>query len=269
MDQKIDIHQDFEINPADFSIRVVAFCIDLGLAFAGYFLSIKLVFPQYPPMLNPYSPPWISLWMGLFLLYQAVFSCGGRRSVGKALLGLRVVDREGNPLTATKAVIRSAAYLVSSILNLGFLWSLLNPSRQCWHDLPVGSLVVDARPKGPEMRALLRAGAFACMAILGGLWYWNNVVTPRYNSITDVAYAQVGLNEIKELQGIYHFSHGQYADNLWALAEETGTPNLFMQDMAALFDPDYGIQISTTATGYAVLARANDDDKTLIAFNGP
>ena len=103
------------------------------------------MFRKYSVFINPYTGQWALLWTGFFLVYQGYLSCEGRRSLGKAAMGLRVVGREGEALGLGAAAMRSALYVVSSILNLGFLWSLLNPERRCWHDMAVGSRVT-ARP---------------------------------------------------------------------------------------------------------------------------
>lgn len=256
-------------SPAGFSDRVVAFSIDIGLFVLAHFMSLKIVFPAESPFDNPYGGLWVSLWSALFLLYQAYFSCEGRRSLGKALLGLRIVDLEGEPLGLGKAVIRSAAYLVSSVLNLGFLWSLFNPSRQCWHDMAAGSLVVEDQPKSAGLRVLVRAGAVACMAIVAGSWYWNNIWALRHRGDMAVAAARAGVKELATLQQLYHFQNGRYADSILDLAPLSGAPRLFLADMANVLDVDSGITIKSTDKNFSIAARATDENRTLIAFNGP
>src|ERR1035437_9189803 len=111
-------------NIAAFSDRVVAFSTDVAIFSAGYLLSLKIIFPAFSIWSNPHSNLWKGLWIALFLIYSAYSSCEGRRSLGKALLGLRVTDSQGEPLSLQAAIIRSVTYIVSSIFNLGFLWSL-------------------------------------------------------------------------------------------------------------------------------------------------
>src|SRR3989339_435043 len=115
-----------ELQLAAFSERIVAFTLDLALFGACYYASLALVFRKYSVFLNPYSGQWALMWTGFFLVYQGFLSCEGRRSLGKAALGIRVVDRDGAPLGVGAAALRSLLYVVSSILNLGFLWSLFN-----------------------------------------------------------------------------------------------------------------------------------------------
>lgn len=254
---------------AGFSDRVVAFSLDILLFMAGYALTLKLFFAQYPLLVNPHAGSWSVLWTALFLVYQAFSSCEGRRSLGKALLGIRVVTLDREPLGLGAAILRSATYLVSSILNLGFLWALFNPTAQCWHDMVVGSVVVQDEPKGPGLRLLVRAVATACLVVVAGQWYWHAVLSSRYKRVMDVAYAQVGLKEISTLERLYYRRHGRYAEDLSALAPLTGAPEAFLRDMGRLFDERTGVRIQASKSGFTIHARATDVDRTLIAYNGP
>ena len=252
-----------DMNLASFSARVVAFGLDLGL-FAAAVLLAERIWES-----AAIGRAWLPAWAVLFLLYQAYFSSGGRRSLGKALVGLRVVGEDRAPLAFDRALARSMMYLASSVLDLGFLWSLFNAKRQCWHDLVADSVVVDTRPRSPLGRGLLRAGACAAIAAAAGVWHWNNVARPRYDAIMDVAYARTGLEEMKRLQTLYFYEHGRFADNLSALADQSGEPQTFMRDMSGLFDRETGVTVTGDKNGYRIEGRANDDARTLVAFNGP
>jgi uncharacterized RDD family membrane protein YckC len=253
---------------AAFSERVVAFSLDVGLFTACYFATLALVFRRYSVFINPYAGQWALLWTGFFLVYQGYFSCEGRRSAGKAALGLRVVDRSGEPLGIGASAIRSALYVASSILNLGFLWSLFNPARRCWHDLAVGSLVVRDEPRPGGARPLIRLAAAGCAAVFLSLVAWKHVVGPRYYRNMDIAYARVGLQEIAQLESIHRIKFGVYAKDLLALAPLSGAPEAFMRDMANLFDLDAGVRIETSDKGFTIMARATDDRKTLLIQKG-
>ncbi len=71
------------------------------------------------------------------------------KTVGKALMGLRVLGRDGRKLTWRQAIIRALAYYVSALpLFLGYLWVLVDDERQTWHDRLAKTIVVyewDAR----------------------------------------------------------------------------------------------------------------------------
>lgn len=258
--------QSMEVSPADFAARVVAFTFDLSLAVEGYFITLKLGFPEYSPFLNPHARACAIVWLALFLLYQTYFSCGGRRSAGKALLGLRVIDLSGEPLTFSKAAIRSLCYVPSSILNLGFLWALLNPERRGWHDLAAGSLVIEDNARAPLGRFFVRVGAVACVALLALAWYWNNIASVRYRRLMDAAYAQTGVDKLKELENLHFSNTGRYAENIADLASLTGAPDVFLEDIKILLA---SVKITATPNSYKIVAQANNDVKTEITYNGP
>ncbi|MFA5140779.1 MAG: RDD family protein [Elusimicrobiota bacterium] len=257
-----------EVDLATFSERVVAFSIDYALFAAGYFLSMKLASPETPALINPHGMKWALLWMSLFLAYQAWSSFGGRVSVGKRLMGLKVVTLDGRELGAGYAALRSIGYLPSCVCGAGFLWMLLNRARQTWHDMIVGSLVVEAAPRSDASRGRVRVGASLCILLFAGLWVWEFVLAaPYYNTMT-VAYAQAGLSRLGELQEMHKGQKGRYADDLLSLSSVTADPEGFMRDIAALYEADPGVQIVVVGDGYTIEARARDKGRTEIHFTG-
>jgi tetratricopeptide (TPR) repeat protein len=65
-------------------------------------------------------------------------------TVGKLLLGMRVVDREGRRITFKKATTRHFAKILSVLtLGVGFLM-ILSKSRQAFHDVLSGTLIADS-----------------------------------------------------------------------------------------------------------------------------
>lgn len=73
-------------------------------------------------------------------------------SLGKQIVGIRVVDLKGKPLGVWKSLTRTAFYALSALpLWAGYWMALLNPSRRALHDFMVGSRLVPAR-EGKVMR---------------------------------------------------------------------------------------------------------------------
>jgi uncharacterized RDD family membrane protein YckC len=69
---------------------------------------------------------------------------------GKAVLGIKVVRRNGGKLSFWRSLVRFFAYWISVIpLGLGFFWILWDPDRQGWHDKIAGSQVLYI-PKKPH-----------------------------------------------------------------------------------------------------------------------
>lgn len=76
-------------------------------------------------------------------IYFTFFYSFGGATVGKALLGLRVVRRDGRPLRAPQAALRSLAYALSTLLLYsGFLYVLVDDRRRGLHDVVSGTAVV-------------------------------------------------------------------------------------------------------------------------------
>ena len=95
----------------------------------------------------------ISIWSWLFLTggYFVLLHGMDGRTVGKWLLGLRVVAAERVPVTYGQALIRWLGCLPSAFFGLGFLWILLNRERRGWPDLLAGTWVIrENRAAGTE-----------------------------------------------------------------------------------------------------------------------
>lgn len=84
-------------------------------------------------------------YMVIKIIYQAFFVMQYGATLGKLLVKIRVVEiktlQKPNVIVAlNRAIIR----VISEMLfYLGFLWGVLDPSRQAWHDKSAKTLVVD------------------------------------------------------------------------------------------------------------------------------
>lgn len=85
----------------------------------------------------------------LFTIYVISLWLLVDKTLGQALLGLRVVRTDGRSLTFIPALRRVVGYYISFFaLLLGFLWVLIDDRRQGWHDKIADTVVVydwDAR----------------------------------------------------------------------------------------------------------------------------
>jgi uncharacterized RDD family membrane protein YckC len=84
-----------------------------------------------------------------FVLWQLVYFAAPTaltgRTVGKAVLGVRVVDRSGAPVGGWGALVRTLVFPVSFVLfGLGFLLALVRRDRRMLHDLVGRTAVVYA-----------------------------------------------------------------------------------------------------------------------------
>lgn len=254
---------------APFGARVVAFTLDIALATAGYFASLKACFPREAVWGSRHGPLFALLWSGVFLLYQAFMSCEGRRSLGKAALGLRVTDADGEPLELGRAALRSAAYLVSSLGNLGFAWALVDGRGRAWHDLIARTVVTEDEPSSPARRRWLGAAATACIAGFIGLWYWRHIVIPRYERLYMTSAAQASLEEMKVMERLYFYGNGRFTASLDDLGIVSGDPAGFKAGLPLLLDMRYGVSITTTPVSYRIDARARNDERTPVSVRWP
>jgi uncharacterized RDD family membrane protein YckC len=86
------------------------------------------------------------VWEFIYFAYQWALS---GKTIGMAVLGIRVVKADGSAVGARAAVIRTLVFPLSIIVfGLGFLGILTNRDRHAWHDRIAGTAVVyswDAR----------------------------------------------------------------------------------------------------------------------------
>lgn len=72
-------------------------------------------------------------------------------TLGKKILGLKVVDQNGNRISFGKATGRFLASILSGlILGVGYLMVAFNPKKQGLHDQIAGTLVIKNTPSGQE-----------------------------------------------------------------------------------------------------------------------
>jgi uncharacterized RDD family membrane protein YckC len=155
---------------AGFASRAVALIIDMAiiaLVTAVVMAAMTLFFDlpsvqRFIVWLNSVLPGIDLLFVGLtsapfgglfFLLFQYLyfvffFSTTGQ-TVGKAIMGLRVVTIDGKRMGVKRSFIRTLCYTISlAPLGLGFLWVLGEDRRRAWHDKLARTYVVyvwDAR----------------------------------------------------------------------------------------------------------------------------
>ena len=136
--------------PAGFFSRLEAFIIDLllitisGLAAIGGgeliirffmrpFFEVNFHLVRYSPM----------IFSAVIVIYYLFFWALFGFTPGKLLLGLRIVRQNGNKIGLGRAIVRFVGYWISIIpLGLGFIWIILDPKREAWHDKLAGTHVI-------------------------------------------------------------------------------------------------------------------------------
>lgn len=70
------------------------------------------------------------------------------QTLGKIILGLRVVKKNGRRISWLDALLRNVfGYTISGIFLLGYIWAVFDRENQGWHDKMAGTVVVDERNK--------------------------------------------------------------------------------------------------------------------------
>ncbi|MGH7845026.1 MAG: RDD family protein [Candidatus Binatia bacterium] len=140
--------------------RYLAFMIDLVILASFSLLLFYLTYIAYSVglaanqrSLSAYNetPFWrFTCWGSLFLCgwYFVLFHAMAGRTLGKWLLGLRVVGPNRSPITYRQSLKRWIGYFLSAFLGLGFLWILISRERRGWHDYLAGTWVIRDRSSG-------------------------------------------------------------------------------------------------------------------------
>ena len=148
----------------DFVSRLAAFFIDIATISITYtilvwLINVTVTTMQFRTVLDfslhdvpniigtidsLFSPQNLAVWLvGYSILYHILFNNLTGQTIGKAILGLRVVTMDGSRLSFWRTVMRMAAFFLSVfIFGLGILWILVDDKRQALHDKLAGTYVI-------------------------------------------------------------------------------------------------------------------------------
>ena len=157
-------------KPAGFFSRTMAFMLDIFLItflglMSGVVIFLILRFFRYKQILDYVKSllgieDQIGQFIGLIspllflvvLTYFVFFWTLLGYTPGKALLGLRIVRKDGRPLSVGRALLRYLGYWVSAIpLFLGFIWILFDHQHEGWHDKLANTHVVYILSDQPKL----------------------------------------------------------------------------------------------------------------------
>ncbi|MBU0731144.1 MAG: RDD family protein [Proteobacteria bacterium] len=139
--------------PAKFSARAMAFLIDtflllgLGAGFAFFTAILLFLFCLDHPELIILLPFFLLIALislpALMAMYFITLHAFGGQTVGKIIMGLRVVNGKGKPITLGESFLRLSGYLISLLpLAAGFLWAAIDRNKNAWHDSLSGTRVI-------------------------------------------------------------------------------------------------------------------------------
>lgn len=246
--------------------RLVALLIDAGLIFFIYqvFLLVLLRFTS-PDLQQLYW--WIAGVNVPFVLYETLFTSGGRNTLGRALVGVRAVRlADGGTLNLAQAFVRSMGYYVSAaLLMCGFLLAFIDSQHRALQDYLAGSVVLQARQKSWGEKALLSLTGLVLLLAFGGYFYKQLFGAGSLVQQRMITRAQEHVKKIGYLEEMHRVQFGRYTNDLLRLSILSGDPVQFQRDTQAVLDrKDFRIGVS--ATGYKIKARAKDVRKTPVYY---
>ncbi|WP_428898451.1 putative membrane protein YckC [Parelusimicrobium proximum] len=260
-------NQDKEVVIASVFDRVLAFLID----YAPFFLATPLPLWFMDSVMDrifTYKDLVFALLIvhGCFIAYVTIFNSGGRRTLGKFLLNLRVLDREGKPLSVFKSFLRAIGYYVGfATFFAGFALAFLNKERRAIEDMMAGSIVVSEREKSTAENVVVAMMATAIMAMLAFGTYYQFTSSTKAQDIRAVDMAQKQLTKIIFLE-LQHYNHyNKYTVDINRLALISGDPVQFQRDMQKSFRRK-GFKLAGSAETFAVEAVAKDSKSTKVSY---
>jgi uncharacterized RDD family membrane protein YckC len=155
--------------------RLASACIDALIAYLGVGFIVGGTLMQVSVILEdiwrifslPESEP-INSWILVAIVFAAVLcgwitylgvSNGMGASLGKMIVGLRLVDDHGSKIGILRGMARatiSLLFLSSGVVLIDFAWILFDDKRRTLHDRLVGSYVID---RSATLRPLVAARA--------------------------------------------------------------------------------------------------------------
>jgi len=87
----------------------------------------------------------LKIYLPMAFAYQWLFVALYGATLGKMVMKIRIIDLSTGDTPSTMVSLnRSLVRIISEVvMNLGFLWAILDPNRQGWHDKSARTLVID------------------------------------------------------------------------------------------------------------------------------
>ena len=103
--------------------------------------SVSVNDPVFQDSLD-YFRIFVILLGAVYYIYFMVTTNG--QTIGKQMLKIRVIKKDGKPLTAFDVILRNViGYMLNWTFIFGFVWAFFDRERQGWHDKLARTIVVD------------------------------------------------------------------------------------------------------------------------------
>lgn len=259
-----------KVEYASVAERFVALLIDYSVIFIPAQLLLHLLIKLVGESMDFWNVAgMIGAVCVLFLLYEAVFSCGDRATLGKSLVGIAVVKKDlSGPISFFRALLRAVGYCVSALLlGAGFFIAFFDDKHRALHDFFAGSVVVQIRPKAAWERWILRILGTLLLIAFGWVYYSQLFGAGNLTKQHQIRQARVHLQKIAVLEEGHYMRYGYYTNDLLRLSLLSGDPVQFQRDTQAVLDPK-GFKIGVEGKRYKIVAVAKDEDHTRVVYEG-
>lgn len=129
---------------AGFVTRLLAYLIDaliLTLVIAGgawLFVQVDALVAEVNLWINTRisaAALWALMIPVVLIFYYVTFWSLTGQTIGKMVMGLRVISVDGNPPTIWHSLVRLIGYGISMLVFwLGYIWIIVDDQRRGWHD---------------------------------------------------------------------------------------------------------------------------------------
>ncbi|MBI4655228.1 MAG: RDD family protein [Elusimicrobia bacterium] len=254
-----------DIQPAGFNERFIAYTIDAFPFVLGYFISFSILVKNDSISYSFTNElMWWLLWIFFYIIYQTVFSSGGRATLGKRIMSIRVRDKSGIELSIPRAFMRAIGYFLSNFtLTLGYIIALFNPQKRALHDYMAGSRVVSIKQKSEFAQGFILVLSWGLMAALIGSWVNAYFLRVTPGEERQIARAKRAIYMIARLEEFHRRKWGKYTDDLKRIASLTGNVPKFRDELVESIEPD-SLTISSDGKAYKISAKARNWRKTTV-----
>lgn len=270
--QQLNVNLDNSVPNAKtdyafFMERALAFAIDyfpfpmLGLG------ALILLYNQGYNFTLAQDVMFILLFLVFFMIYHGIFNSGGRVSLGKHLMGIKVITLDDKPLTFGKAFLRGFIILVEAFtFFIGFIFAIFTKNKQAIHDMAVNTTVVSTREKtATEIMVVSIAGVLLCTALILTKYY-AFFIAPEFQEKIAIIKANQQLETVALLQYVHKEEFGYYTNDIVRLSLMTGDPVQFQRDMNNSFYRK-GFRMGVGQYDFSITGHAKDGKKTAVHYS--
>ncbi|MCX7905228.1 MAG: RDD family protein [Elusimicrobiales bacterium] len=250
---------------AGFNERFLAYVIDVfPFVFLNFYTLSLAVKNNYIIYSDTIETKWKIFWILLFILYEVIFTSGGRVTLGKKILGIKVIHKNGGNLNLFQAFIRVIGYFISSFtINIGYLIALFTPNKRALHDFLASSVVIRTKEKSPFVEGVILIISWACLAFLVGSWLNRTILAVTPYEQKQINEAKRTLLKLAKLQEIHYRKYGFYTNDIKRLAELTGNVKAVRYELSKTLS-EGSLEIASDGKNFIISAKAKNWRKTRV-----